>query len=336
MQTQPQTPPPTSNAAQNGYLISFLAAITWSLTGPGVKYVNDVFHFHPLSLAFWRVVFIAGALLIGVTLIKRSLLRVTAQQLRWLALAGIIGIGIYQAIFVYSISLNGAAVGIVLVYVFPVFVTLGSWLFFKERMGVSQIIALIISVMGCALLVRAYDPAVFQLNAWGALVGLLSALAHATYTLISRHMSSIHNTDSNAAGNAVGDSVSNTSPATTLTYTFGFGFLTLAVLVLVAAREATFAINPNALPAVAVLSLGPTLGGYVLFNLALTKLPSPIVSLIVVAEAPIATIIGVGFMGEHLEPLQVVGIALILVAIVLPSLLNRLAASQALRALNEG
>jgi len=298
----------------SGYLISLLAAITWSLTGPGVKVVNDIFHLHPLSLAFWRVIFIAIALVIGVALVKRTLLRVTAQQVRWLALAGIIGIGIYQAIFVYSIALNGAAVGIVLVYVFPVFVTLGSWVFFKEPMGLSQIIALVISVMGCALLVRAYTPAVFQVNAWGAAVGLLSALAHATYTLISRHMSSI----------------GNTHPATTLTYTFGFGLLTLTVLVLIAAREATFAIAPQALPAVALLALGPTLGGYILFNLALTRLPSPIVSLIVVTEAPIAAVIGVLFLGEHLELWQVVGIGLILVAIVLPTALNRLGAAQPL------
>ena len=305
---------PNKPVTNSGYLISLLAALTWSLTGPGVKLVNDIFHFHPLSLAFWRVIFIACALLIAIALFKRSLLQVTTRQLRWLALAGVIGIGIYQAIFVYSIALNGAAVGIVLVYVFPVFVTLGSWLFFREPLGLNQIIALVISVLGCALLVRAYDPAVFQLNAWGAVIGLLSALAHATYTLISRHMSSI----------------GNTHPATTLTYTFGFGLLTLTVLVLIAARSATFAVNPQALPAVALLALGPTLGGYILFNLALTRLPSPIVSLIVVAEAPIAALIGVLFLGEHLEMWQVAGIGLILVAIVLPTVLNRLGSAQPL------
>ena len=302
------------STSNSGYLISLLAAITWSLTGPGVKLVDDIYHFHPLSLAFWRVIFIAFALLIGISLIRRSLLKVTAQQLRWLALAGIIGIGIYQGIFVYSIALNGAAVGIVLVYVFPVFVSLGSWVFFKEPLGLSQIIALAVSVIGCALLVRAYDPAVFQVNAWGAVIGLLSALAHATYTLISRHMSSI----------------GNTHPATTLTYTFGFGLLTLTGLVLIAARDATFAVNPQALPAVALLALGPTLGGYILFNLALTKLPSPIVSLIVVAEAPLATVIGVLFLHEHLAVWQVVGIGLILIAMVLPTALNRLAPAQPL------
>ncbi len=290
---------------RSGYLISLFAALSWSLTGPGVKLIQDRFSLEPLSLAFWRILFMTTALVIGLLIFRPSLLKINSEQLRGLLLSGIVGIGIYQTLFVYSIKQNGAAVGIVLVYIFPTLVTFGSWLLFKERVSTVQWVALAISLMGCALLVRAYDPAMLQLNPWGAALGLLSAIAQATYTLLNRRLSQS----------------ANTHWVTTLTYTFVFGCLTLLAFVLMGARAETFSFVPStAFPWIAALALGPTVGGYGFFNWALSKLSGRIVSLIVIAEAPIAALLGVFFLNEILEGLQVLGIALILIAIVLPGL----------------
>ena len=198
--------------------------------------------------------------------------------------------------------------GIVLVYIFPTWVTFGSWLLFKERVSAVQWLALAVSLMGCALLVRVYDPTMLQLNPWGAVLGLLSAIAQAAYTLLNRRLSQS----------------ANTHWVATLTYTFVFGSITLFVLVLIGARAETFSVPSSAFPWIAALALGPTVGGYGFFNWALSKLSGRIVSLIVIAEAPIAALLGVFFLGEVLEPLQVLGMALILIAIVLPGLHQRM------------
>ena len=297
----------TNTSARSGYLISLLAALTWSLTGPGVKLIQDRFSLEPLALAFWRILFMAVTLGIGLLIFRPRLLKINREQLRGLLLSGIVGIGIYQTLFVYSIKLNGAAVGIVLVYIFPTLVTFGSWLFFKERVSALQWLALALSLMGCALLVRIYDPAMLRLNPWGAVLGVLSAVAQAAYTLLNRRLSQ----------NA------NTHWVTTITYTFVFGCITLFVFVLLGARTETFSVSTSALPWIAALALGPTLGGYGFFNWALSKLSGRIVSLIVITEAPIASLIGVFFLHETLEALQVLGIAFILIAIVLPGLISQ-------------
>lgn len=290
---------------RSGYLISLAAALSWSLTGPGVRYIQNTFVIDPVALAFWRIAIMAAALVIGLLLFRRDLLHVTADQRKGMAISGILGIGIYQVIFVTSIALNGAAVGIVLVYMFPVFVALGSWVLFKEPVRAGQVLSLALSLVGCALLVRVYDPSVLRLNPWGALIGLASAVAQAVYTLLNRRLAQ----------------TSRAHPMTTMTYTFGFGAMTLVIVSLVSAPQATFVMMPwSAIPAIAALSLGPTLVGYIFFNWGLTKLSGRIVSLISMGEVPLAALIGVFVLGEVLEPLQITGMVLVLLGIVLPNI----------------
>ena len=90
-----------SNPNRSGYLLSLFAALSWSLTGPGVSLIQNRFSLEPLSLAFWRILIMAMALVIGLVIFKPSLLKINGQQLRGLLLSGIVGIGIYMALFVY-------------------------------------------------------------------------------------------------------------------------------------------------------------------------------------------------------------------------------------------
>ena len=63
--------------------------------------------------------------------------------------------------------------------------------------------------------------------------------------------------------------------------------------------------------------------GYALFNWALSKLSGRIVSLIVIAEVPLAALIGVFFLHESLSAVQVMGIGLVLAGIALPSIQSK-------------
>src|SRR6185295_3159038 len=128
---------------RTGYLLTFLAAVVWAATSPAIKYLLDTLHVPALAIAFWRDAFIAVACGLLLLAVRPSLLRVSRHDLRGLAL-------------------NGAAVAVVLIYTFPTFVTIGAWLLFGERIGWPQIAALTLALLGCVLLVRAYDPAVVQ------------------------------------------------------------------------------------------------------------------------------------------------------------------------------
>ncbi|NTU79650.1 MAG: EamA family transporter [Chloroflexales bacterium] len=298
---------------RTGYLLAVSAALVWAATSPGLSYLLEHYRISALTLAFWRDAFIAVACLsgIGVTALvrRKALPRLSRADLRGFAVMGVISIGIYHALFVTSVALNGAAMGIVLIYLYPAFVTLGARMIFKETISPAQVAALLLALVGCALLVRIYDPAVLRVSWLGVLVGVGSAVTHAGYVLFSQRAVARH------------------SPGLSLALTMGFGTLTLLFLAVVAQGPGSLlAVGPGLAPWLIILglALGPTLVGYVLFTTSLRHIPGRIASLIVVVEAPIATLAAVLLLGEHIEPAQAVGMALILSAAVLPGLALRL------------
>jgi drug/metabolite transporter (DMT)-like permease len=300
---------------RTGYLLTILAAVVWAATSPTIKYLLDTLQVPALAIAFWRDAFIAVACGLVLLAVRPRLLLVSRRELRGLAVVGAISIGIYHALWVFSVALNGAAVAVVLIYTFPTFVTIGAWLLFGERIRWPQVAALGLALLGCALLVRAYDPAVFQVSWLGTLVGLATGITHAGYVLYSQR------------------SVETRSPWTSLTYTMLFGSIMLLILWYAsAAFGATAATGADSVVqavgtsattwlALLLLALGPTLGGYALFTLALRYIPGRLASLAVMLEAPVSVLLAVIFLGERLESLQLLGIGLILGAVGLPRLL---------------
>lgn len=298
---------------RTGYLLAVLAALIWAATAPMLSYLLSNYSITALTLAFWRDAFIAIACLagIGATALAtgKGLPSLTRAELRGFALMGVISVGIYHALFVTSVALNGVAMAIVLIYLYPTFVTLGARLLFKEAIGAAQIVALLLSIIGCALLVRVYDPSVLRVSWIGVLVGLASAVTHAGYVLFNQRAVVRH------------------SAWLSLALTMTFGSLALMVLASVANGPASLMqVGPGLEPwlIILALSLGPTLGGYALFTMCLRHLPGRIASVIMVIEAPIATAAAVLLLGERIEPAQVAGMALILIAAVLPGLPLRL------------
>ncbi|HET9222105.1 MAG TPA: DMT family transporter, partial [Roseiflexaceae bacterium] len=292
-----------ARGSNTGYALSIAAPLIWATTGVLIKYLLEM-GAPRLPIAFWRDAAIAVVCLGGLLALRPSALRVGRRELRGFALTGVISVGLYHALWVTSIDLNGAAVATVLIYTFPAFVTLGAWLFFHEPIRRPQIAALALALIGCALVVRAYDPAVLQVSWLGVLVGLSTGITHAGYVLFSQRAVQSH------------------SPWVSLAYTMLFGTLALLAMNLLAAPRELFAIGDTALPwlVLLALALGPTLGGYALFTAALRYVPGRIASLIAVVEAPASALLAVLFLGEHMEWRQLLGLALILGAIGLPRL----------------
>lgn len=292
---------------RTGYALSALAAVVWASTAPGLSYLMTRYAIPGLTLALWRDLLIAVVCTAGLLIFRPSLLRIGASAIGQLALTGMISIGIYHALWLWSVTLNGAAIAVVLIYTYPVFVALGAWLLFREPMTKAHMAALTLALAGCALVVRAYDPAVLRISWLGAVVGLLTALTHTVYVLTGQR------------------NAPSISPWTTLAYTMTFGSLTLVALALAADRLAPAAHSylwaieaPTAWVILAIIAIGPTLGGYALFTQSLRYIPGKVAGLISVIEAPVATLIAVTLLGERLEPLQVVGMGMIMVAVVLP------------------
>jgi drug/metabolite transporter (DMT)-like permease len=299
----------SNRTSSRGYGIAAAASAAWAATSPGIRFLLDR-NVPSLTIALWRDIAICAFLVVVLAIVNRKLLRVNTGDLRGLGFTGFLSIGIYHALWVWSVLLNGAAVAVVLIYLYPAFVTLGMALIYKERITPLQMVSLVLSLIGCALVVRAYDADVFRLNALGLVVGLLTAITHTVYVLFNQKR------------------VKSLNSWTSLMYTMGFGAITLFVMtLLIAPHELPPPADPISFLVLIALGIGPTLGGYGLFTLSLRYIPARIASLIVVMEVPIATLIAVFFLSERLEWPMVIGMVLVLLAAVLPTvgaeLINR-------------
>ena len=226
---------------------------------------------------------------------------------------GVVSIGIYHALWIWSVSLNGAAIAVVLIYLFPTFVTIGARFMFGEQLRTVQVVGLLLSLIGMGLLVKLYDPEQIKLNWLGIVVGLTTAVLQAFYVLYTQK------------------AVRTVNPWASLGITMATGSLTLLAMLIAAplvvgqaAAPGIFAVGDlTAWLILLALAIGPTLGGYALFNLSLQHIPASTGGLILVLEAPVASAIAILFLGEQLMALQYVGMALIFVSILLPTLTKK-------------
>lgn len=294
---------------RTGLILCTIAAVVWAGTAPGIKYLLDVYHVPGVTLAFWRDVFVTIAVMGFLLVRNRAALRVSRADFTPLALLGVVSIGIYHALWIWSVSLNGAAIAVVLIYLFPTFVTIGARFMFAEHLRTVQVVGLLLSLIGMGLLVKLYDPEQIKLNWLGIVVGLTTAVLQAFYVLYTQK------------------AVRTVNPWTSLGITMATGSLTLLAMLLAAplvvgqaAAPGIFAVGDlTAWLILLALAIGPTLGGYALFNLSLQHIPASTGGLILVLEAPVASAIAILFLGEQLMALQYVGMALIFVSILLPT-----------------
>ena len=293
----------------HGYPVALISAIILSTTAIFIRYLTTTYQIPPLMLAFWRELIVALTLLITLGLIRPAWLRVSPSHLGYLAIYGLM-LALFNSLWTLSVSLNGAAVSTVLVYCSAAFTALlGRW-FLKERLGWAKILAVAISLGGCVLVSGVLDPAAWKLHLIGIVSGVFSGLMWAIYSLMGR----------SAAQRGL-------NPWTTLLYTFGLAAIFMLCVNLfstghipgAAARPSDFLWLGKAWIGWGILfllSAGPTLCGYGLYNVALSYLPSSVVNLIATSEPVFTAIIAYLLLGERLTWVQILGSLLTLGGVV--------------------
>ncbi len=289
-----------------GYGLALLAALFWAGTGPLIGLITRGYGVPPLTSALWRDVMCAAALLAGVLLFRRQHLRMPRASFVQLCVIGALGIGIYHYIWALSIQMNGASLATVLVYLYVSLTAAAAWLFYRERIGLLQFIALALSLLGCVLAVRAYDPAVLQLSWAGILVGIGCALSQTAYVLLTKR------------------AVATLDPFVMLAVLFTAGAIALAIAHLVVAPATIWAMpHANAWLVTLFLAIVPTIGGYIFYSLALKHIPARVAALIAATELIWASIVSYLLLGETLLPIQIIGCGLVFVATMLSNVKSK-------------
>jgi drug/metabolite transporter (DMT)-like permease len=281
-----------------GYLICFCGVVIWSLTGIFIRYLTETYQMPPLVLAFWRDLLVAVALLLVFAVWNRALLKVERGNLRFLLLYGL-EISLFNSLWTISVALNGAAVATVLIYSSAAFTAILGWRLFGERLGSYKIVAVSLSLIGCIFVAGAYDLDIWRGTPVGLIVGLLSGLGFAGYSLMGRA----------AARRGI-------NSWTTLTYGFTFAtpfllfYNLLGGMLPAGVGSMDFFMLGDAYLGWGILiflAIGPTLSGFGLYTLSLAYLPASVANLIATLEPVVTAVLAYLLLGERLALPQWLG-----------------------------
>jgi drug/metabolite transporter (DMT)-like permease len=253
----------------------------------------------PLLLSASRATLAFAISLTYLLLRRRDLLVVRMRQLPFLMVFGVAGLAMVHFTYFKAIDLTGVATAILLEYLAPVIVLVVSVVFLGERLTPALPAAVALSVTGCALMVGVVGGAGAAVSREGLGWGLAAAVFFAGYALMGHY----------AAGRF--------APWTLLTY--GLGAATLFWLVVLGGPMPVIRLlsDVRALTAVVVLAVVNTVIPFGAFLTALHLIEPTRASIASTFEPVVAGLAAWFIFAERLTPLQLVGGALVIAAVVL-------------------
>jgi drug/metabolite transporter (DMT)-like permease len=246
----------------------------------------------PMTVVTWRALIGAAVLAVILGLVRPRLLRIRPRDLPFFAVYGFVGITMNFWAYFSAVKFTTLAVAITLLYTYPAFVVLLSAAFLRERLTRAKVEAILLTLLGAALVAQVHQAEWFRLNLRGILFGLTCGLSMATYSIFGKR------------------ALARYAPWTVVLYAFAAGSLCLALM------SGSRLLQAATYPAVAWfwilgLALIPSLGGYALYTTGLRDLPASQASIIATWEVVTSAYLGWLIFGEHLAPLQLLGAALV-------------------------
>ncbi|MBE6025548.1 MAG: hypothetical protein E7229_01400 [Clostridiales bacterium] len=288
--------------ATTGYILVLCAGILWGSIGFFVRKLNGLGVDTELT-AFMRILcawIILIPLLMGMSLKSgRNYFKISKKGLLQCFIMGLVTQAFFNLSYSGCINSVGVAMGSVLLYTAPIFVSILSRLLFKEEINARKGISLVINLLGCFIMVTGGDLSVLKVSGIGILLGIGAGFFYAMVTILGKFTS---------------DEV---DPFTMVFYNFLFGWISLALI-------------SNPIPKIAAVSdlhfwllafgygLIPTVGSYLFYmngishDVELSRVP-----IIASVEPIIATIIGLLVFGENITLVNALGLVIVLFSIVL-------------------
>lgn len=278
------------------------AGILWGSIGFFVRKLSELGAGTGL-IAFMRI-FCAWLILIPLLLAMslktgRNYFSISKKGLLQCVIMGVVTQAFFNLSYSGCINTVGVAMGSVLLYTAPIFVSVLSKLLFKEEINARKGISLVINIIGCFIMVTGGDLSVLKVSGIGILLGIGAGFFYAMVTILGKFTSN------------------EVDPFTLVFYNFLFGWISLAIF-------------SNPIPEMMALSspgfwllgfgygLIPTVGSYLFYmngishDVELSKVP-----IIASVEPIIATIIGLLVFSENIGLINAVGLVIVLVSIVL-------------------
>lgn len=292
-----------------GFVIALIATLFWSTTGPLISYLVKTYALPPLVLAFWRDLFVAFGMVVGLLIFSRARFSLGRQHWGFIILYGLT-LAVFNSMWTFSVQYNGAAVATVMAFSSPAITALLSRIIFKESFSRVKVISIALSFIGTILVSGAADPAMWKLNPAGIIFGLLTGLFFAFYNLEGKVASDKH-----------------IDSWTALLYSFGIAAAFLFFFIIGNDLFITHKTPLTDLPWLGnsisgwsilfLLGVIPTLGGFGLYTLSIRYLSPTISNLIATLEPVFTAIWAYLFLSEVLNGMQLAGSLLLMFGVIL-------------------
>ena len=225
----------------------------------------------------------------------RSVFRVKREHLKYFFGTGVVSVMLFTCCYFTCQKLCSLAVASVLLYTAPSFVVLLSALLWKEPVTKKKLLALGLTLVGCALVCGVFSGGL-TVTVSGILLGLGAGFFYALYSIFGRY------------------ALAHYSPMTVTVWTFFFAGPASLVLLRpsdLAAMTARPSLWLTALALVAVSTVSP----YLLYTRGLARVESGKASILASIEPVVAALAGTLVFGEPMSLVTVLGILLVLAGV---------------------
>ena len=281
-----------NNSARSALLI-LLAGALWGTMGIFVRRFYS-FGFDAMQVASMRLT--AGAVIFIIVLALRGGkgFKIAVRNIPLFLGLGLGSVLFFTVCYFKSIEMLPLSIAAILLYTSPIWVTLMSVLFFKERLTLRRVAALVLAFGGCGL---GSGLGGGGLTPLGLLIGLCSGLYSILGSVALRKY----------------------EPLTVTTYAFLFSaagswfICRPAEMLSIAVSLPPLGFALDVLSIAVVTAVAP----YLLYTLGLKNTPASKAAIMATVEPLVATVLGIVVFSEPLTPAAAAGIILILAAIVL-------------------
>ena len=290
-----------------GYLFSLIGALLFGANGSVTKVVIEG-GLTALQLTQFRTLGTCLIAALVLLIVDRSAFRLPPKQILIMAVLGVTGVAVLQAAYAGAIQLLPVGIALLFEYTAVLLVALVAFFFLKEKVKAQLWVAIGCVLVGLAVVAEVWAG---SLNGLGILLALVAAVSLTIYFLVGERQ------------------VGRTSPLAVAFWTTGFatvfwaffsGWWELQPSTFTHLVPVGGAIGSLDVPLWAPLAWSVVFGSFLSFLfsfLALKHLSATAAGIIASSEVIFAFLVAWLWLGEGLNPVQIVGAAVVLVGIIL-------------------
>jgi len=282
---------------RSGYALIFIASMLWGTMSVLAKLAFS-FGIDPIVLTGFRQ--LISFLILGFILlvINKRAFSFSRKDVFTFLVLGVFGVGIQRITYLTAVNITTASMATLLFFTYPIFVTIYSVLIFKEKISYKVVISTILTFIGVAFTVKAYDISALKINSLGILAGILSSILFSAYFILAKKLrEKYQNWTITLYGDGIGAVILVPTIISSTSEISEFG-LELWILII-------------------TIALVSSLLAYSFYSKALKYVKPSQGSILSVMEPLTAVSLSIIFLSERFEILQVIGIALAILGVLI-------------------